>query len=84
LLFGPLTGVSTYELSGADCNIGTSGTHVWTNASSESLYFLIVGTDDLGVYESSWGRDSAGDLRNGTAASFQCDTTTKVVSGTCP
>jgi hypothetical protein len=84
LLFGPLASVSTYDLSGAECNIGTSGTHMWMNVPSGSLYFLIAGTDDFGVYESSWGRDSAGVFRNGTAASFQCGTTTKVVSSTCP
>jgi hypothetical protein len=84
LLFGPLANVSTYELSGAECNIGTSGTHVWIDGSPGSLYFLIVGTDDTGVYESSWGRDSAGAHRNGTTASFRCGATTKVVSSTCP
>jgi hypothetical protein len=84
LLFGPLASVSTYGLSGAECNIGTSGTHVWTDVSPGSLYFLIVGTDDTGVYESTWNRDSAGAHRNGTTASFQCGATTKIVSATCP
>jgi hypothetical protein len=83
LLFGPLANVSTYELSGAECNIGMSGTHVWTDVPPGSLYFLVVGTDNLGVYESSWGGDSFGNLRNGTTASFQCGTTTKVASATC-
>jgi hypothetical protein len=84
LLFGPLANVSAYALSGAECNIGTSGTHVWTDVPPGSLYFLIVGTDDTGVYESTWNRDSAGSHRNGTTASFQCGTTTKIVSATCP
>jgi hypothetical protein len=84
LLFGSLADVSAYELAGARCNIGTAGTHVWTNVPSGSLYFVVVGTDDTGVYESSWGHDSSGNPRNGTGASFQCGTTTKVVSANCP
>lgn len=38
----------------------------------------------VGVYDSSWSRDSSGVLRNGTSASFQCNSTTKIVSSTCP
>ncbi len=64
--------------------IGTSGTHVWNGVPPGSLYFLIVGTDDTGVYESTWGRDSSGNLRNGKTASFQCGATTKIVSSICP
>ena len=45
---------------------------------------LVVGTDPTGIYESSWGLSSLGDQRNGYTASFQCDSTTKVVSSTCP
>jgi len=84
LLFGSLADVSVYELAGAECNIGTGGTHVWNNVPPGSLYFVVVGTDDTGVYESSWGGDSSGDPRNGTGASFHCGTTTKVVSASCP
>jgi len=84
LLFGALEEVSTYELTGAECAIGTSGTHVWTGVPGGSLYFLVVGTDDTGVYESGWGRDSAGGQRFGTIEWFECGTTTKIVSSTCP
>ena len=48
------------------------------------LFFMIVGEDDLGVYESSWGRDSNATERFGTKASFECGATTKVASSTCP
>jgi hypothetical protein len=84
LLHGPLDQVSTYGLSGAECDLGTTGTHVWTGVPAESLFFLVVGTDDIGVYESSWGRDSEGDERHGTTASMRCGATTKIVSSTCP
>jgi hypothetical protein len=84
LLHGPLDQVSTYELSGAECDLGTTGTHVWTGVPAESLFFLVVGADDTGVYESSWGRDSEGDERHGTTASMRCGATTKIVSSTCP
>ena len=84
LLHGALADVASYALSGAECAIGTSGSHVWTGVPAGSLYFLIVGTDDTGVYESGWGRDSAGAPRFGTKASFFCGTTTKVVSSSCP
>ena len=69
---------------GADCNLGLSGTHVSSGWPGESVYLLVVGTDDTGVYESTWGLDSSGGRRNGTKASFRCGTTTKIVTSTCP
>jgi hypothetical protein len=84
LLFGSIGDVSTLQLSGAECNIGFSGTFAWTSLPAGSLFFLVVGTDDTGVYESSWGSDDAGGERHGTEASFQCGVTTKVVSSGCP
>ena len=50
-----------------------SGDHVWTGVASGSLYFVVVGTDDTGVYESSWGRDSSGSQRHGTTTWFSKD-----------
>ena len=49
-----------------------------------ALYFLIVGRDGTGVYESSWGLTSAGAQRGGTHASFQCGATTKILTDICP
>jgi hypothetical protein len=49
-----------------------------------SLFFLVVGTDASGIYESSWGTASSGAERHGFAASFECLATTKVVSSDCP
>lgn len=84
LLYGDLAEVSSHELSGADCNVGFSGSHTWTSVPAQSLYFLLVGTDGTGVYESTWGTDSSGAPRNAYGASFLCGTTTKIVSSTCP
>ncbi len=84
LLAGPLDDVSTYTLTHAECGIGVTGSLIWSNVPDESLYFLVVGTDGTAVYESSWGATSSGSERFGTAASFTCGTTTKVVSSTCP
>jgi hypothetical protein len=83
LIFGDLQQVSTYALSGAQCAIGFDGSYVWEDMPADSLYFMVVGADDTGIYESSWGRDSTGAERHGTAASFLCGTTTKIVSSTC-
>jgi hypothetical protein len=84
LLFGELAAVASHELLGAACGLDPTGTHTWSGVPAADLFFLAVGTDDLGIYESSWGRDSDGAERHGTKASFLCDTTTKVVSSTCP
>jgi len=83
LLYGDLDDVATHDLLGADCGIGIGGDHFWLAAPAGSLYFLIVGTDDTSLYESSWGSATSGD-RHGTTASFRCNTTTKVISASCP
>ena len=84
LLFGDLAEVSTYRLLGAECGIGVSGAHRWPQVPSGSLYFVVVGRDAMGVYESSWGHSRSGQERNGTKASFLCGATTKVVTSACP
>ena len=43
-----------------------------------------VGTDGTGVYESSWGVDSAGAERKGTSPSNMCGVTTKDIFEECP
>jgi hypothetical protein len=79
LIFGNLSDVSTYTLTGSECAIGITGSYDWYNVSADDLFFLIVGVDDTGVYESSWG---AG--RDGTAPSGMCGMTTKDSTLTCP
>jgi hypothetical protein len=50
---------------------------------ASSVFFLVVGTDISGIYESSWGTTTNGP-RGGTKASFQCGTTTKILDPQCP
>ncbi len=83
ILYGDLANVSTLQIDGAQCGVGTSGTHSWNAAPAGNVFFLLVGTDATGIYESSWGTDSSGDQRKGLAASFECGTTTKDLVQTC-
>ena len=76
LLYGSFADVSSYTLAGAECGIGTGGAHSWSGVPAGDLFFLIVGTDECGVYESDWG--------GGTAASGLCGVQTKDLSGSCP
>ena len=84
LLYGDLPAVGSYGLWGAECSIVFLGGHEWLDVPASDLYFLVVGSDDTGVYESSWGLDGAGAERNGTAPSNFCDTTNKVATESCP
>jgi hypothetical protein len=84
LIYGDLADVSSYTLTGAECGIGVTGGHLWTGVPDSNLFFMIVGTDDIGVYESNWGYNSAGTERFATKASFLCGATTKIVTSVCP
>ena len=86
LVYGSAASISDYSLAGADCAIGLSGSHVFTPpAGNESLFFLVVGTDVSGLYESAWGSDSSGMERNLSNASGLCGATTKPVAlSACP
>ena len=84
LIFGDLAGVAGHSLLGGACGIGTSGSYQWAGVPSGDLFFLVVGVDDTGVYESSWGTDSTGAERNGGSPSNLCAVTTKDSGETCP
>jgi hypothetical protein len=83
LLYGDLSNVATATLAGAECSIGTGAPYAWNPAPANSLFFLIVGRDPTGIYESSWGQTSAGAERHGTTSSFQCGATTKILTPAC-
>ncbi len=83
VLYGDMANVATTTIDGSLCNIGTSGSFSWQATPATSIFFLIVGTEAMGVYESSWG-DAANGPRGGTKASFECGTTTKVLDPQCP
>ena len=80
LLYGDLSGVSTYSLSGSQCSIG-NGDYAWNSPPSGSVWFLIVGGDGAGT-ESSWGRSTVGE-RNGLDASGECGAANKNTVATC-
>ena len=61
-------------------SIGTSGNFNWTDVPEEDLFFLVVGVDESGCYESSWGTDGSGSERNGATPSGQCGATMKDTS----
>jgi hypothetical protein len=84
LIFGDLAGLSTYTLQGSECAIGVVDDHDWYDVPAGDLFFLIVGVDSTGVYESSWGTDGAGEERNGTSSSWMCGVTTRDSSESCP
>jgi hypothetical protein len=83
LLYGDLATVSSSAISGAACNLGTSGTNIWAGVPAGNVWFVIVGDDD-GTTEGSWGTDGNGAQRGGNAASGQCGMTTRDNAGTCP
>ena len=83
LLYGDLIDVPSYALTGAECAIGTAGTHTWSAVPAGDLYFLVVGNDG-GSTESSWGADSSGGQRGGPFASGECGAVTKDLTETCP
>ncbi|MDH3283534.1 MAG: aryl-sulfate sulfotransferase [Acidobacteriota bacterium] len=84
ILYGDLADVSTYGLLGAECAVGTGGSHTWLAVPSGNLFFLMVGQSADGVYESSWGKSSGGEERNGTQSSFLCSPTVKDIAQSCP
>ena len=84
LIYGDLNDVGSYSILGGECSIGVSGTYDWLSVAAGDLYFLVVGIDDTGVYESSWGTDGAGAERNGGVPSWVCTATSKIVTQTCP
>jgi hypothetical protein len=84
LIFGDLADVSSLTLQGAECGIGVLGSYGWRGVPAGDLFLLLVGVDDTGVYESSWGTDGSGAERNGTAPSNMCGVTTKDATESCP
>jgi hypothetical protein len=84
LISGDLADVSTHTILESECGLGTGGTHDWLGVPAGSRYFLIVGIDTTGVYESGWGTDSSGTERNAVTPSKQCGVTYKILSQTCP
>jgi hypothetical protein len=83
VLYGDLFNVGALAVTGASCNLGTSGAASWTAVPAGSLWFTLVGDDD-GTTEGSWGRDGTHAERGGATVSGLCGTTVKNTTGTCP
>jgi hypothetical protein len=81
ILYGPLGGVTTHSVAGAECGIAKP--HVWDPVPAGNLWFVVVPEDGAGV-EGSWGLATPSNERNGLTASGTCGSTNKDVSGACP
>ena len=75
---------------GAICAIGTTSPYVWNNVPSASdgsgLLWWIIAAKARGIYEGSWGKDSAGTERLGPGAdgtSGLCNVTVRSLSNSC-
>jgi hypothetical protein len=68
--WGDLASVSTYGYTGAECNVGTSGSAVF-NPGPGSAFFLIAGND--GANEGSYGEDSGSVQRPEHSGTAGCD-----------
>jgi len=84
LIYGDLDNVAYLTPQGAECGIGDAGSYEWQSVPAGDLFFLIVGIDDSGLYESGWGADGAGMERSPASSSWTCGVTTKDAVETCP
>jgi len=83
-IFGPLSGVASYQTSGGLCLLGSSGTASWTGAPAGDLWFVIAG-DDLAGTEGTWGnRSPAGMSMNNLTPSGVCGMVNRVNLNACP
>ncbi len=78
LIWGFGADVADHLLSGSECGLGSSGSHLWTTSPDpvpgDYAWFLVVGNDSA-TTEGGWGTDSFGTERS-TVASGECGTDT--------
>jgi hypothetical protein len=75
LIWGRGADLPAYQVSGSDCTLAASGTHLWAtspDASTDWVWFLVVGSDGVAT-EGGWGADSSGGERS-TVPSGECGT----------
>jgi hypothetical protein len=88
LLYGFGSGLASWNVAGAVCGIGNSGSTLWASTPdpatdpSRLLWFLLVG-DDGSSLEGSWGVTSSGSERGGAESSGRCGLGLKDTSGYC-
>ena len=83
ILYGDLATVASTAVTGASCDLGTSGATSWTGVPAGDLWFVVVG-DDNATTEGSWGTDGAGAQRGSGTVSGQCGMAARDNSGVCP
>jgi hypothetical protein len=83
ILYGDLANVATASVSGAICDLGTTGATSWAGVPAGDLWFVIVG-DDNAATEGSWGTNGSGAQLGLGSASGQCGLTARDDSGVCP
>ncbi len=83
LLYGSLATVASYTIGGSACDLGTSGSAVWTGVPTGDLWYTVV-ADDGAATEGSWGTDGTGAQRGGADPSAQCGMSARENGGTCP
>ena len=82
VLYGTLSGVSSYALDGSVCALGTGGGATWSSVPAGDLWYVVVATDGAGT-EGSWGNATTGPV-GGTTASAQCGDSARSNAGSCP
>ena len=83
ILYGDLANVASAAVTGASCDLGTSGATSWSGVPAGDLWFVVVG-DDNATTEGSWGTDGGGAQRGSGTASGQCGMAARDNSGVCP
>jgi hypothetical protein len=83
ILYGSLANVASYGVEGSVCGIGSSGATSWTGAPAGDLWFVVVGSNDVGT-EGSWGAGPGGAPRKGGDASGQCGNLFRDNVASCP
>jgi len=81
-IYGTLSTLSGYTVSGAACALGTTGGASWNGVPPGDLWFVVVGSDGAGT-EGSWGNATSGPM-GGVTPSLQCGDVARDHSGTCP
>jgi len=82
LVYGSLSAVSSYAITGGVCGLGPLGSYDWTGLPAGNLWFVVV-SDNASTTEGSWGTTKSGQ-RNGTIASGTCGFSQRNNGATCP
>ncbi len=80
IVYGPLSGVSTYEYTGRACALGDNASATF-NPGPDSVYWIVVGV--TATYEGSYGKSSNGFERPEATGLAWCDLPQSLAGG-CP